>query len=55
MTLLPRDLHFGDTQLGVAFLMPAPVTLGRSTSLEAIETTRLLYGFYVDESSACYV
>ena len=38
--------------LGVAALMSALVTLGQSTSLEAIEATRLLHGFYVDESSA---
>ena len=41
--------------LGVTFLLPALVTLGKSTSLETLEATRLLHGFYVDESSACYV
>ena len=28
---------------------------GQQYPLEAIETTRLLHGIYVDESSACYV
>ena len=42
-------------QLGVYILLVALATLGKSTSLEAIEATRLLHGFYVDESSACYV
>ena len=39
----------------VATLKPFSGTLGKSISLEAIEDTRLLHGFYIDESSARYV
>ena len=37
------DFISGDTSVGVTALMLALVTLGKSTSLEAIEATRLLH------------
>ena len=55
LTLKASGLAFRTTLLlGVTTLVPALVSLGKSTSLEAIEATRLLHGFYVDESFACY-
>ena len=43
-----------DTSACVAALLVTLITLSKSTSLEAIDATRLFHWFYVDESSACY-
>ena len=49
------ELYSGDTSALCDHPDACSSNFGQSTSLEAIETTRLLHGFYVDESSACYV
>ena len=54
LTLKPRDFFSGDSSVGCDQPVAALVTLGKVPS-KAIEVTRLLYGFYVDESSACSV
>ena len=53
---LKSELVFRTTLLlDLTTLMLVLITLGKRTSLEAIEATQLLHGFCVDESSACFV